>query len=202
LIIISAQNFLKAGDTMKKQLIQLIYEKAFKYSEEPVFKLVSGRMSNYYFNCKAVTLHPEGMYLIGNIIFDMIQDAHVRGIGGLTLGADPIADAVAYTSYLKKKPIEAFVVRKTAKSHGTMQWIEGNIQEGDRVVIVDDVITTGKSTIEAIIRARETGLHIVKVITLVDRQEGGKENIEALGYKVDAVVTREEVMQLYTAKNR
>ena len=187
---------------MKKQLIQLIYEKAFKYSEEPVFKLVSGRMSNYYFNCKAVTLHPEGMYLIGNIIFDMIQDAHVRGIGGLTLGADPIADAVAYTSYLKKKPIEAFVVRKTAKSHGTMQWIEGNIQEGDRVVIVDDVITTGKSTIEAIIRARETGLHIVKVITLVDRQEGGKENIEALGYKVDAVVTREEVMQLYTAKNR
>jgi len=187
---------------MKKQLIQLIYEKAFKYSEEPVFKLVSGRMSNYYFNCKAVTLHPEGMYLIGNIIFDMIQGAQVKGIGGLTLGADPIADAVAYTSYLKKKPLEAFVVRKTAKSHGTMQWIEGNIKEGDRVVIVDDVITTGKSTIEAINRAREAGLHIVKVIALVDRQEGGKENIEALGYKVGAVVTREEVMELYTVKNR
>ena len=187
---------------MKKQLIQLIYEKAFKYSEEPVFKLVSGRMSNYYFNCKAVTLHPEGMYLIGNIIFDMIQAAHAKGIGGLTLGADPIADAVAYTSYLKKKPVEAFVVRKTAKSHGTMQWIEGNIKEGDRVVIVDDVITTGKSTIEAINRAKEAGLHIVKVIALVDRQEGGKENIEALGYKVEAVVTREEVMELYTVKNR
>jgi orotate phosphoribosyltransferase len=187
---------------MKKQLIHLIYEKAFKYSEEPVFKLVSGRMSNYYFNCKAVTLHPEGMYLTGNIIFDMIQSSHAKGIGGLTLGADPIADAVAYTSYLRKEPVEAFVVRKTAKSHGTMQWIEGNIRAGDRVVIVDDVITTGKSTIEAINRAKEAGLQIVKVISLVDRQEGGRENIEALGYKVDAVVTREEVMELYTVKNR
>ena len=182
---------------MKRQLIQLIFEKAFKYSEEPVFKLVSGRMSNYYFNCKAVTLHPEGMYLIGNIIFDMIRESGVKGIGGLTLGADPIADAVAYTSFLKKAPIEAFVVRKSAKSHGTMQWIEGNIAGGDRVVIVDDVITTGKSTIEAISRAKEAGLEIVKVITLVDRQEGGKENIEALGFKVEPVVTREEVMELY-----
>ena len=185
---------------MKKQLIKLIFEKAFKYSEEPAFKLVSGRMSNYYFNCKAVTLHPEGMYLLGNIIFEMIRESSVNGIGGLTLGADPIADAVAYTSFLKKAPIEAFVVRKTAKSHGTMQWIEGNIREGDKVVIVDDVITTGKSTIEAISRAKEAGLEIVKVIALVDRQEGGKENIEALGFKVEAVVTREEVMELYRLK--
>jgi len=186
---------------MKKQLIKLILEKAFKYNEEPVFKLVSGRMSNYYFNCKAVTLHPEGMYLIGNIIFDMIKESGAKGIGGLTLGADPIADAVAYTSYLKKKPIEAFVVRKTAKSHGTMQWIEGNIRGGDKVIIVDDVITTGKSTIEAITRAKEGGLEIVKVIALVDRQEGGKENIEALGHKVETVVTREEVMELYRLNN-
>ena len=182
---------------MKKQLIKLIFEKAFKYNKEPVFKLVSGRMSNYYFNCKAVTLNPEGMYLIGNIIFDMLLDSDVKGIGGLTLGADPIADAVAYTSYLRKKPVEAFVVRKTAKSHGTMQWIEGNITTGDKVVVVDDVITTGKSTIEALTRAKEGGLDIVKVIALVDRQERGKENIEALGFKVDTVVTREEVMELY-----
>jgi len=187
---------------MKRQLIKLILEKAFKYSEEPVFKLVSGRMSNYYFNCKAVTLHPEGMYLIGNIIFDMLRDSEAKGIGGLTLGADPIADAVAYTSYLRKKPVEAFVVRKTAKSHGTMQWIEGNIRAGDKVVVVDDVITTGKSTIEAITRAKEGGLDVVEVITLVDRQEGGKENIEALGHKVETVVTREEVMELYRTMNK
>jgi len=192
---------------MREQLIRLIYEKAFRYSKEPVFKLVSGRMSNYYFNCKTVTLNPEGMYLIGNLIFDMIKDMPVCGIGGLTLGADPIADAVAYTSYLKGKPIEAFVVRKSAKSHGTMQWIEGNVKAGDRVVIVDDVITTGKSTIEAIARAREAGLEIVKVIALVDRQEGGYEAIIEnlkdikVDYKLlEAVVTRDDVMALYKSK--
>lgn len=182
---------------MKNRLIQLIFEKAFKYSEEPVFRLVSGRMSNYYFNCKSVTLHPEGMHLIGNIIFDMIKDSSVKGIGGLTLGADPVANAVAYTSYIKGAPVESFVIRKTAKSHGTMQWIEGNVKEGDKVAIVDDVITTGKSTIEAINRAKEAGLEIVKVIALIDRQEGGKENIETLGFRVESVVTREEVMELY-----
>ena len=182
---------------MKNRLTELIIEKAFKYSEEPIFRLVSGRMSNYYFNCKAVTLHPEGAYLIGNIIFDLMKDLQVKGIGGLTLGADPIAYAVAYTSYLKGKPIEAFVVRKTSKSHGTMQWIEGNIKKGDRVVIVDDVITTGKSTIEAITRAKEAGLEILKVIALIDRQEGGREAVEELGFKLDSVLTREEVMEKY-----
>jgi orotate phosphoribosyltransferase len=185
----------------------LIYEKAFKYSKEPVFKLVSGRMSNYYFNCKAVTLNPEGMYLIGNIVFEMIKNIPVKAIGGLTLGADPIANAAAYTSYLKGVPIEAFVVRKTAKSHGTMQWIEGNVKSGDKVVITEDVITTGKSTIEAITKAREAGLKIIKVIALVDRQEGGYEAIaEVMGkikvnYKlVEAIVTRDDVMALYRGK--
>ncbi len=187
---------------MKNRLIELIIEKAFKYSEKPVFKLVSGRMSNYYFNCKAVTLHPEGMYLIGNLIFDLIKDLDVKGIGGLTLGADPVAYAVAYTSYLKEKPIESFVVRKTPKSHGTMQWIEGNITTGGRVVIVDDVITTGNSTIEAIARAKEAGLDIVKVIALIDRQEGGREAIEALGYNLDAIITREEVMERYNTEKQ
>ncbi len=192
----------KGKGKMRERLIELIIEKAFKFSAEPVFKLVSGRMSNYYFNCKAVTLHPEGMHLIGNIIFDMIKDLSPNGVGGLTLGADPIADAVAYTSFLKGRPIEAFVVRKTAKSHGTMQWIEGNIQSGDRVVIVDDVITTGKSTIEAINKAKEAGLDIVKVTALIDRQEGGRENIESAGFPVEAVITREEVMDLYKASGR
>lgn len=185
---------------MKKRLIELIIEKAFKYSEEPVFKLVSGRVSNYYFNCKAVTLHPEGMCLIGNIVFDLLRGLTVKGIGGLTLGADPVAYAAAYTSYLKGDPVEAFVVRKTPKTHGTMQWIEGNITKGDRVVIVDDVITTGKSTIDAITRAKETGLEIVKVITLIDRQEGGREAVEAMGYKLEPIVTREEVMERYKQK--
>jgi orotate phosphoribosyltransferase len=182
---------------MKKRLIELIIEKAFKYSEEPVFKLVSGRMSNYYFNCKAVTLHPEGMYLIGNIIFDLIKDLEADGIGGLTFGADPVAYAVSYTSYLKEKPIEAFVVRKTPKSHGTMLWIEGNVKKGDRVIIVDDVITTGKSTVEAIKRAKKEGLYIIKAIALIDRQEGGREAVETSGYKLDAIITKDEVMEQF-----
>jgi orotate phosphoribosyltransferase len=185
------------SSVLKTKLLELILKKAFKYSEEPIFKLVSGRMSNYYFNCKAVALHPEGMYLIGNIIFDFTKGLNIKGIGGLTLGADPIAYAVAYTSYLRGKPIEAFIVRKAPKSHGTMQFIEGNIKKGDKVVIVDDVITTGKSTIEAITRAKEAGLEIVKVLAFIDRQEGGKEAIEALGYKVDSVITKDEVMELY-----
>jgi orotate phosphoribosyltransferase len=182
---------------LRERLKDLVIEKAFRYSETPSFKLVSGKMSNYYFNCKAVTLHPEGMYLTGNILFDLIKDAGINGIGGLTLGADPIACAVAYTSYAKGTPVEAFVVRKTPKSHGTMQWIEGNIVQGDRVAIVDDVITTGKSTIEAVGRAQEAGLQIVKVISLIDRQEGGREAIEALGFPFAAIVTREEVMERY-----
>lgn len=184
----------------RERLISLIYEKAFRYSPEPVFKLVSGRMSNYYFNCKAVTLDPEGMYRIGNIICDMIEGKPVQGIGGLTLGADPIANAVAYTSFLRKKPVNAFVVRKSAKTHGTMQWIEGNVKAGDNVVVLDDVITTGKSTIEAIGRIREAGLNVHSVIALVDRQEGGYEAIkEYLADKtpVYSVVTREDVMKLY-----
>jgi orotate phosphoribosyltransferase len=186
---------------MKNQLIDLVIEKSFKYSQEPIFKLVSGRMSNYYFNCKAVTLHPAGMYIIGNLIYDMITHLKISGIGGLTLGADPIAGAVAYTSYLRKNRVEAFVVRKSAKSHGTMQWIEGNVKSGDRVVIVDDVITTGKSTIEAITRAKKAGLNIVDVIALIDRQEGGKENIREIGFDVRAVLTRDEVMAVYRKKS-
>jgi orotate phosphoribosyltransferase len=193
------KDHLQETKAMKDRLTELVLQKAFRYSKEPIFKLVSGKMSNYYFNCKAVTLHPEGMYLIGNIIFEMIKDLDVKGIGGLTLGADPIAAAVAYTSYVKRKPIEAFVVRKSAKSHGTMQWIEGNIGKGDNVVIVEDVITTGKSTIEAINRAKEAGLDIIRVIALIDREEGGRENIEAQGFAVDAVLARQEVLRVYGA---
>jgi len=194
---------MKEATNLKERLLQLIYDKAFKYSEKPVFRLVSGALSNYYFNCKTVTLSPEGLYLIGNIIYEMIAPLNVKGIGGLTLGADPIAMAVAYTSYLKGKPIEAFVVRKKAKEHGTMQWIEGNIQAGDSVVVVDDVITTGSSTIQAITHLKEAGIFVKGVVVLVDRQEGGKENIlkflseSSFPENISAVVLRQEVMNIH-----
>lgn len=101
---------------MKNRLIDLIIKKAFRYSDEPIFKLVSGKMSNYYFNCKAVTLNPEGMYLIGNVIFEIISELDIQGIGGLTLGADPIANAVAYTSFLKKQTYRGFCCKENTEN--------------------------------------------------------------------------------------
>lgn len=185
---------------MKQRLIELILSRTFKFSGEPAFKLASGKMSNFYFNCKPTTLSPEGMFLIGNLFYDLIKSRKswmINAVGGLTLGADPIASAVSYTSYLKGDPLEAFVVRKTPKKHGTMLWIEGHVKEGDKVLIVEDVITTGGSSKEAVMRARECGLKVVGVIVLIDRQEGGKEEIEALNLPFKALLTKEEIFRAY-----
>ena len=174
---------------MKQELIQIVRAKSFQYSPEPVFKLVSGRMSQYYVNCKPTTLSPRGMYLAGHLIYDAVRDCNVQGIGGLTFGADPIAMAVAYTSELKKNPIKAFSIRKTQKDHGIVKWIEGDLNPGDRVAVIDDVVTTGGSTIKAIERARAEGMEVVKVVILVDRQEGGLENVQKQVADVESIIT-------------
>jgi len=182
---------------LKDRLSDMIIAKSFKYSDNPPFTLASGRTSNFYFNCKPTTLDPEGMNLIGEILFAMLADADVTAAGGLTLGADPIANALSVISYQKGKPVKSFIVRKDVKSHGTKSAIEGNVKAGERVAIIDDVITTGGSTIAAIERAREAGLVIDRVIALIDREEGGRENIAALVERVDAVLTRTEIMARY-----
>ena len=187
---------------MKHRLAEIILERSFQYRDDPPFTLASGKTSNYYFNCKTTTMDPEGMYLIGNILFEMLYDADVSAAGGLTLGADPIANALSLISYQKKRPIKSFVVRKDAKNHGTRSGIEGNITPGERVVIIDDVITTGGSTITAIEIAREAGLKVERVIALVDREEGGRENIKKYIDRVDAVLTRSEIMNLYKDSTR
>ena len=187
-------------DEKKERLGEIILERSFKYSENPPFTLASGRKSNYYFNCKPTTLDPEGMNLIGEIIFDMIKDADVTAAGGLTLGADPIADALAVISWQKGKPVKSFIVRKDVKDHGTKSAIEGSVQAGERVVIIDDVITTGGSTITAIGEARKAGLVIDRVVTLIDREEGGRENILAHVDCVQSVLTRTEIMMLREKK--
>ena len=181
---------------MKQELIKLIYQKSFKYSETPAFKLVSGRMSRFYVNCKPTTLSARGMFLVGHLMFEAIKDPDVVGIGGLTFGADPIAVATAFASELKGKPINAFSIRKTQKDHGIVKWIEGDIKPGDRVVIIDDVATTGGSTIKAIERARSEGVDVVKAVILVDRQEGGLENIRKHVPDVSAIISRDELMKL------
>ncbi|MFO7962900.1 MAG: orotate phosphoribosyltransferase [Desulfobacterales bacterium] len=178
---------------MRQELITLMAEKSFQFSSEPVFKLVSGAMSRFYVNCKPTTLNPRGMFLIGHIIFEMVEPLHIHGLGGLTFGADPIAVAVAFASELKGSPINAFSIRKTQKDHGIIKWVEGDVGPGNRVVILDDVATTGGSTIQAIERARSEGLVVVKAVILVDRQEGGLEHIQQ---HVDAcaVLTKDDLL--------
>ena len=185
---------------VKERLGEIILERSFKYSDNPPFTLASGRQSNFYFNCKPTTLDPEGMNLIGEVIFDMIKDAPVTAAGGLTMGADPIAGALAVISYQLGKPVKAFIVRKDAKDHGTKSAIEGNVMAGEKVVIIDDVITTGGSTITAIEHARKAGLIIDRVITLIDREEGGRENILQHVDCVQSVFTRTEIMALRAQK--
>ncbi len=184
-------------EVLKRQLIDMILERSFQFSEEPTFQLVSGKKSQYYFNCKATTLHPEGMVLIGRIGFERIRTLAPHGVGGLTLGADPLAYAVSFQSALADAPIETFIVRKEAKKHGLMRKIEGNVKAGDRVVVLDDVVTTGGSTLQAVEAAQAAGFEVVRILTLVDRQEGGRENIEKTGIPFESILTREEVMEVY-----
>jgi orotate phosphoribosyltransferase len=177
--------------------MKLLIEKSVRYSDTSDFKLASGRMSNFYIDCRKVTHNAEGKYLIGNIIFNKIKDLPIDAIGGLTLGADPIAAAVSYTAFLNKKPVNSFVVRKEQKEHGLKKLVEGDVQAGSRVVIVDDVITTGGSTIKAITAARAEGLEVEQVIVLVDREEGGREEITKYISDVRPLFIKTELLDAY-----
>jgi orotate phosphoribosyltransferase len=168
---------------MKARLGEIILERSFKYSENPPFTLASGKKSNYYFNCKPTTLDPEGMNLIGAIIFDMLKDTGITAAGGLTLGADPIANSLSVISYQKG-------------NHGTKSAIEGNVHPGEKIAIIDDVITTGGSTITAIEQARKSGLSVEMVIALIDREEGGRDNILQHVDNIKTILTRTEIMEL------
>jgi orotate phosphoribosyltransferase len=176
-------------DQARRQLLQLLREKSFRYSPDKPFKLVSGRESPFYIDCRPTTHNARGLALIGSIIFELIKDLKVDAIGGLTMGADPIAHAVALTSFLQGKPINAFSVRQQPKGHGTGGLLVGDITPGGRVVVVEDVITTGGSVLKAVKAAREFGLQVVKVLILVDRQEGGKEAVAREVPEVEAIFT-------------
>ena len=176
-------------DTYQERLRQLLKEKSFRYSPDKPFKLVSGRESPYYIDCRLVTHNGQGLFLIGELFGQLLQGLEVDAVGGLTMGADPIAHAIALTSFLKGRPINAFSVRKAAKEHGAGGLVVGDVKPGDRVVILEDVVTTGGSTLKAIAAARDFGLEVVQVLILVDRQEGGKEAVAAAVPGVKAVFT-------------
>jgi orotate phosphoribosyltransferase len=184
--------------TDRQRLIEIVKTVSFQYSKEPVFRLVSGALSSFYFNMKKTTMSPEGMFLVGRLISNRIVELGLapKGIGGLTLGADPIAYAVSFYSYTEGKPIKAFVVRKEPKAHGLGLPVEGDVSPGDNVIIVDDVVTTGGSTIKAVKAAEQFGLKVDAVIVLVDRCEhGGRQNIEALGYPVHHILTVKDFLE-------
>jgi orotate phosphoribosyltransferase len=178
----------------RAELMQIIRELSYEQRE---VTLASGRKSNFYFDGKQTTLHPRGAVLVGRAFYAALQkfSAPVAGVGGLTLGADPIATATSMISSLEGNPIPAFIIRKEPKGHGTGQWLEGrkNVQPGSKVVIVEDVVTTGGSSVKAIDRARAEGLEVLGVITLVDREEGGRETFEQLNMPFQAIFTKSQV---------
>jgi orotate phosphoribosyltransferase len=190
-------------DPKLEQLKHIVLRQTFKYSDEPVFKLASGAVSNFYFDCKKTTLDPEGAYLIGQILYDRVKNWPIVGVGGLTLGADPIASALMLAAWGYNRRIAQFIVRKELKGHGAVKWIEGSLNQDDRVLIVDDVATTGGSVIKAIERAREDGLIVHGVYVLVDREEfDGMEKVRQTvpGCPVEALITRTEIMDLFHEK--
>ena len=178
---------------MKKRLLTLLKQKAFKKGK---FVLSSGKTSNYYLDGRLITLDAEGAYLIASLILDMIKRDKIDAVGGPTLGADPIVGALAALSYINKKPLKTFIVRKTPKTHGMNRQIEGPaLKKGERVVLVDDVATTGEALMEAKQALSVTSAKIVKVIVVVDRCEGAKENLAKEGLKLESIFSRSEIIQ-------
>lgn len=178
---------------MKKRLAQLILEKSYREGD---FVLTSGRKSDYYFDCKPTALHPEGSFLIGSIFCDMLDSVEVQGVGGMTLGADPLVSSVTVVSWIRKRPLPGFIVRKQSKGHGTNQFLEGlaNFAPGQKVAMLEDVVTTGGTLLKACERVRDAGLDIVAVLTVLDRQEGGRENLAAAGYELLPIFTRADLV--------
>lgn len=181
------------GTGDRERLLELLRRLSF---ERRKVVLSSGRESDFYIDCKRTVLTAEGHYLAGRLLFRAIREMCPKavGVGGLTLGADPLASAVSLTSWLEGQPLSAFIVRKEPKGHGTGQWIEGRsaLPDGALVAIVEDVITTGASTLKAIERAKAERLTVCGVFALVDREEGGREAIEAAGHRVYALFTRRD----------
>lgn len=170
------------------------------------FVLASGRRSSLYVDCRLTTMSPEGQRLIGRIGLDTLRATGwpVDAVGGLTLGADPIAYAIAHASALAAESdagglVRAFTVRKEAKQHGTGKLIEGPFMAGDRVVVVEDVITTGGSALKAVDAVRAAGGEVLGVLALVDREEGGREALEAAGLSVVSLVTATQLLPLIPA---
>jgi len=175
-------------------LIALLAERSAKRGQ---FTLASGKQSTLYIDARLTTMSPDGLALIGPLGLGALRGAawNVDSIGGLTLGADPVSYAVSYASALADTPVRCFTVRKEAKAHGTGRLIEGSFRAGDRVAVVEDVITTGGSAQRAANAVRQAGGTVVGVLALVDREEGGREALEAEGLSVVALTRASDIVR-------
>ncbi|MBD2182927.1 orotate phosphoribosyltransferase [Planktothrix sp. FACHB-1355] len=180
--------------TLRQQLLDLFCQLAYKEGD---FLLSSGQRSTYYINGKLVTLHPHGALAIGRILLSMLP-TDTEAVAGLTLGADPIVSAVSVVSAYENRPIPALIIRKEAKGHGTKAYIEGpELPQGAKVVVLEDVVTTGGSALKAVERLRDAGYVVEEVISLVDRKQGGAELYQSVGLKFEAVFAIGEIQERY-----
>jgi orotate phosphoribosyltransferase len=178
---------------MNKRLLQILKEKAY---EKKTVTLASGRVSDFYIDVKRVSLMAEGSLLIGQGLFEIVRThfQEAKAIGGLTLGADPLATAASIASFEAGRPIDAFIVRKEAKGHGLGRLIEGGygLAAGSPVVVVEDVVTTGSSSLEAARKVQDFGWKVLGIAAVVDREEGGRENIEKAGFTLYSLFRRSD----------
>jgi orotate phosphoribosyltransferase len=179
--------------TDHSRLIALLAERSAKHGQ---FTLASGKRSTFYIDARLTTMSPEGLSIIGPLALSVLRQTgwNVDAIGGLTLGADPISYAISYASAGSDHPLRAFTVRKEAKTHGTGKLLEGPFRQGDRVAVIEDVLTTGGSALRAIDAVRAAAGTVVGVLALVDREEGGQQAIQKAGIPVIALATASQII--------
>ncbi|MFQ5514189.1 MAG: orotate phosphoribosyltransferase [Myxococcota bacterium] len=181
-------------------LAKLLIEYSYLEADEEIFRLASGQRSRFYFDCQRTTCRAEAMPLVGRAFLEAFRRSGEwpEAAGGRTRGADPIAQSIAYASLECGPPVHAFSVRKEPKDHGLGRWVEGGVQRGARVAVVEDVVTSGGSTLAAIERCQAEGLQIVQVVALVDREQGGVANIRSRvpDIPVRAIFTRSQLDSL------
>ena len=176
--------------TDRERLLELVKTRALEVRK---VVLSSGRTSDYYVDCKRVTLDAEGAYLTAKLMLEMVNPK-ASVVAGLTLGADPIVSSMAVLSHVQGKGIPALIIRKDPKKHGTRRFIEGpSLPEGSEVVVVDDVVTSGASIIRSAERLIAEGFKPIQTLAILDRQEGGREALEAAGYQLEAILTKEDL---------
>lgn len=180
---------------MRARLLELLKVKAFEQKE---VTLASGKKSNFYIDVKRVSLLAEGAALIGECLFNLISQEYpgTTAVGGLTLGADPLATSVAITSWKKGKPMESFIVRKESKEHGLKKLIEGTeaIEFGANVVVLEDVVTSGSSSLDAAKKVQDQGWHVLGIAAVVDRCDGGEALLAEHGLKLKSLFKREDFL--------